>query len=266
VVRGRARELRIDGSFASRWRPGALLTGSVWDALAAPLAWLAPQRRRRLLLLGLGGGSAARILRALAPQARIVGVEIDPGVVRLARRHLGLDALGVEVVVGDARAFLEGGRERFDLVIEDVFLGPGRAERKPDWLPLPGLARAARRLAPGGLLVSNALDESAAVARALRGLLPALVRVELPGWENRVLVGGPPGFSAQALRRAVAREPLLAPALPRLRMRTLEGTPQAKRAASRQAPRARAAERSSSGRRAEISRDGLRPGTAARRG
>jgi spermidine synthase len=221
VLRDGVRQLRIDGSFASSYRPGALLTGSVWDALAAPLAWLAPERRRRLLLLGLGGGSAARILRALAPRARIVGVELDAEVVRLARRHLDLGALGIEVVVGDARRYLERARERFDLVIEDVFLGPARSERKPGWLPLPGLAHAARRLAGGGLLVSNSLDESAAVARALRALLPALVRIELPGWDNRVFVAGPRGLCARALRGAIARETAVGPVLPRLRIRTL---------------------------------------------
>src|SRR5512134_2559785 len=122
VRRGRrGRELRIDGTFASRYAPGSALAGPVWDALAAPLAWLAPARRRSVLLLGLGGGSAARVIRALAPRARIVGVEIDPAVVSAARRWFDLDALGVEVVTGDAARFLRATRARFDAVLEDVF-------------------------------------------------------------------------------------------------------------------------------------------------
>ena len=52
-----------------------------------------PARRRRVLILGLGGGSVARVVRALAPRAKIVGVEMNGAVLRAARRHLDLDAL-----------------------------------------------------------------------------------------------------------------------------------------------------------------------------
>jgi len=217
---GGGRALRVDGSFASFYRPGQARSGPVWEALAAPLAWLPPRRRRRILLLGLGGGSAARLARALAPRARIVGVEIDPEVVRAAREALDLDALELEVAVADARTWLSSARERFDAVIEDVFVGEGRAVRKPDWLPEPGLGAAARRVAPGGLLVSNALDEAAAVGRAVGRRFPAAVEIALARYDNRIHVGGPGGLDARGLRAAVAAEPLLAPRLPCLRMRT----------------------------------------------
>jgi spermidine synthase len=222
IARGRrGRELRIDGTFASCYRPGTALAGPVWDALAAPLAWLPTARRRSVLLLGLGGGSAARVVRAMAPGARIVGVERSAEVVRAARRHLGLGALGVEVVVADARAYLERARGRFDLVLEDVFVGSGRAVRKPDWLPLPGLALAARRVARGGLLATNALDDAPASARALAGLFPARVRIAIRDWDNRILIGGPRGLDAPGLRAALAADALLAPTLRRLALRTL---------------------------------------------
>jgi len=54
---------RIDGTFASWYEPGRAVTGSVWDALAAPILLLPRARRSRVLILGLGGGSAARIVR-----------------------------------------------------------------------------------------------------------------------------------------------------------------------------------------------------------
>jgi spermidine synthase len=222
-VRRGARGLRleIDGTFASWWQPGRVATGSVWDALVAPLVALAPRRRRRVLVLGFGAGSAARLARALAPRASIVGVELDPAVVAAARRHFALDALGVELVVADARAALARERRRFDLVIEDCFVGRGRAERKPDWLPEPGLALAARRLAPGGILVSNAIDEAPAVARALARLLPHRVELRVDGYDNRVLAASSAPLDARRLRAALAAEPVLAPTLPRLRLRTL---------------------------------------------
>jgi len=220
-MRRGARELRIDGTFASYWEPGRVATGSVWDAVAAPILALPPARRRSLLLLGLGGGSAARLARALAPRARVVGVEIDPEVVRLARRHFDLDSLGLEVVVADAQHYLARARRRFDVILEDVFVGAGHSVHKPDWLPLPGLASAASRLTPGGILVSNTLDETPAVARALRERFPRLLRIEIADYDNRVLAAGPSGLSARLLRAAVAANPVLGPTLPRLRFRTL---------------------------------------------
>jgi spermidine synthase len=213
--------LRIDGTFAS-WRArDGRVRGSVWEALAAPLLLLPAARRRRILVLGLGGGSAAAVARALAPRARIVGVERDPEVVRAARRWFGLDALGLEVVQGDARSYLERSRRRFDAVLEDVFVGRGRAVRKPEWLPEPGLALAARRLAPGGLVVSNALDEAPAVARALAQLFPRVLRIAVADYDNRLLVGAGRDADARTLRGALAGHPLLAPALPAFSCRTL---------------------------------------------
>jgi spermidine synthase len=138
-----------------------------------------------------------------------------------ARRHFDLDALDVEVVRSDARSALERERRRFDLVIEDCFVGRGRRERKPDWLPAPGLALAARRLAPGGILVVNTLDETAAVRRVLRGLLAHALAISIDGYENRVLAASQRRMDASGLRREVARERVLAPTLSRLRFRTL---------------------------------------------
>jgi SAM-dependent methyltransferase len=221
VVRGGTRELRIRGSFASCYRPGRHATGPVWDALACSLLALPPGRRGSVLLLGLGGGSAARVVRALAPRARIVGVEIDPQVVALARRWFDLDGLGVRVVVADAQDYLARARGQFDAVLEDVFVGAGRRVHKPEWMLSKGLARAARRVAPGGLLASNTLDESVRVAREVGAHFPRTLRIDVGGYDNRILVGGPAVLSARRLRAAVATRSVLASALPALSFRTL---------------------------------------------
>jgi spermidine synthase len=218
--RGGVWSLRVDGTHASSYRPGSPLTYSVWDALVAPLAWLPPARRRSVLVLGLGGGSAARLVRAIAPDCRVVGVESSAEVLDAARRWLDLDALDVEVVHGCARQFLRRCRARFDAVIEDVFVGSGRAVRKPDWLPDPGLAAAARLVRGGGLLVSNAIDESAQVSRRMRALFPASVRIAIEDYDNVIWVGGPSSLSAQGLRAAAAAHPLLCQTLAQLSFRS----------------------------------------------
>ena len=215
------RELRIDGTYASHYEPGSEVTGSVWDALAAGLLALPPARRSRVLLLGLGGGSAARIVRAIAPRARIVGVEIDPQVVKLARRWFALDEIGVETQVADAAEFLRRTRRRFDAVIEDVFVGEEDELRKPSGFPEPALERATSLLRPGGVIVSNTLDETAAVRRVLARRLPRLLEIGVRGYDNRILVAGPRALSGRLLRDAVRSNTVLGPSARRMRFRTV---------------------------------------------
>lgn len=217
----RGRALEIDGTFASWYEPGLPITGSVWDALAAPLLALPKTRRRDVLLLGLGGGSVARVVRALAPDARIVGVEMSGEVLRAARRWLELDALDIDVVQADARLYLQRARRRYDLIVEDLFMGSGRAVYKPDWLPDPGLDSIRRRLAPGGVLVSNTIDEAAPMAAALARRFRGLISIEVEDYDNRVLVAGRAGLSAKQLRAALGGDPILGATLPRLKFRTL---------------------------------------------
>lgn len=225
VRKGRRRVLRIDDTFASTYEPGRIATGSVWDAIACGVLALPLERRKRVLLLGLGGGSAARIVRALAPEAVIVGVELSPDVVRLAREHLDLDSLGLDVRIGDARDLIRSERTAYDVILEDVFVGSGRSAFKPEGLPQPLLDRAKARLRPGGVLVSNALDEAASVRQAMTGLFSNTVEVGLLDFDNRIYVGSDAPLSARGLRGAIANDAVLAETLPQLRFRSVRRSP-----------------------------------------
>ncbi|MBW2243811.1 MAG: methyltransferase domain-containing protein [Deltaproteobacteria bacterium] len=220
VRQGQRRVLRIDDTFASTYEPGRVTTGSVWDAIACGVLAVPLKRRRRVLLLGLGGGSAARIVRALAPKAVIVGVELSADVVRLAQEHLDLDALGLEVRIGDAREVVRSERAHYDVVLEDVFVGSGRNAYKPDGLPLPLLEQAKTLLRPGGVIVSNALDEAAEVRKAMAGLFSSVVEVGLVDFDNRIYVGSDAGLTAGSLRRAVAEDAVLGETLSQLHFRS----------------------------------------------
>lgn len=222
-------ELIVDETFASLHRPDGPATGCVWDAIAAPaLALTRP--RPRVLVLGLGGGSAARIVRALHPTAHIVGVEIDADVVAAARSHFGLDALEIELHVEDARGFLERACEpsarsrgdRYDLILEDVFVGHGDAVHKPDWIPHPAHDRARSRLRPGGILVSNTIDEASAIQASLCTAFDSVVRIDVEDYDNRILAASDAPLSARALRARIAASPVLCESLSLLRLRTVQ--------------------------------------------
>jgi spermidine synthase len=216
-------ELRVDGTFASSLREGRLSAGPVWDAIAASVLALPPHRRRSALILGLGGGSIVRLLLAIAPKMSIVGVEKDEEVVRVARRQLGLGALGVEVVLGDALAVLASERRHFDLIVEDTFVGPSRGIRKPDGFPAPGLDLASRRLTPSGVLAVNTIHEGPDVARVLAGLLPELRCASVQGYWNRIYVAGRSLPSASEWRGRVRGRPELAASSRSFSFRQLAG-------------------------------------------
>jgi len=217
---GKGLALQVEGTFASWYQEGSSVTGSVWDAIAAPVLALPVERRKEILILGVAGGSAARVVRAIAPEARIVGVELFPDVIEAAQEHFDLDALGLDLVIGDALEFLREDPRKFDLILEDVFVGVGRSVHKPGWLPLPGHELAFERLREGGLLVSNTLDEAQEVTTSMAKLFPGVLRIEVEEYENVIVVGGPDSLSAQALRTAVSSDPVLGPSVPRLSFRT----------------------------------------------
>jgi spermidine synthase len=213
-------ELRVDGTLASVYRPGRSLTGVVWWALAAPVLLVA-RPRPRVLLLGLAAGSVARAVRALSPQAEIVGVEIDRSVLAAARRHFGLGQLGVEVVVGDALPYLRRERRLFDVVVEDLFVGSSRHVHKPEWLLDEGYRLIGRRRRPDGILVSNTIHETPAVVKACERLGDRrILWLDVDGHWNRIVVSGPLPSPAE-LRRVLARRPELARPLRQLGVRRL---------------------------------------------
>jgi len=213
-------ELRIDGTQASVRRPGGALTGVVWWALASPILLLPRRRQRRVLLLGLAAGSVARAVRALDPGSEIVGVELDREVLRLARRHFDLDRLKVELVTGDALEYLRHDRRRFDLIVEDLFVGPSRSVHKPDWLLGEGYRLIRKRLRPGGYVVSNTIHEMPGVVRAMRPFGGRIVSLDVRGHWNRVAVCGRDLLPPRALRRALAGRPETARMLRRVALRS----------------------------------------------
>lgn len=75
---------------------------------------------KKLLILGLGGGSVAKLAQKYWASANITGVDIDPVMIELGSKYLGLEAGKLHIVIQDAYSF---DSTEYDLVVVDVYRG-----------------------------------------------------------------------------------------------------------------------------------------------
>ena len=121
----------------------------------------ASEQPRRILIVGLGGGSIPTALRQLLPEAQIDVVEIDPAVTRVARKFFDFrDGPLLRVAEVDGRVYVKrAAREgrQYDVILLDAF----DHEYIPEHLLTKEyLAEVKALLAPQGVLVANTFSSS----------------------------------------------------------------------------------------------------------
>jgi spermidine synthase len=204
VVRTGTRvDLDVDGATYATYDAHAVMTGYSWDALAVSTAALS-RAPTSVLVLGMGGGTVARQLRALHPSCAITGIEIDADVIRLSRQHLQLDDVAAIIHVEDAYDFLARETARYDVVIDDLFL-TGTDDvvraRVPEGATMQLLQN---RVAVGGIVVCNLITDRGHVrvrnrARAAFASSFASVFVATPPLGlNEILIGGGAALTTEA--------------------------------------------------------------------
>lgn len=124
---------------------------------------------RRCLIVGLGGGSIAKLVRKNWPDAKITGVDIDPVMVKLGEKYLGLGDQSVDIIITDAYDLIENDRklkpESFDLICFDTYVG----DSFPDKFERVEFIRCVKKLLlQGGIAIFNRLygpeDRAKAIA------------------------------------------------------------------------------------------------------
>lgn len=117
---------------------------------------------KRLLMLGLGGGTLPLALDELYPDLVQDVIELDPAVVRVAREYFGFAPSGrVTVIPQDGRVFVKRAAqrgERYDLIMLDAFNG----EYIPEHLMTREFLEEVRELlTENGVLAANTFSISA---------------------------------------------------------------------------------------------------------
>jgi spermidine synthase len=199
-----SRYLRFDSSFQSgMYKDDPYRTRFDYaDYLQLPLAYR--PTTRRILYIGLGGGSAPKRTWRDFPATRIDVVELDPAVVDVAYEYFELPRdPRLRVETEDGRRFLAANEGPWDAIVIDAFY----SDSIPFHLATREFLELARaRLAPGGTVATNIIGAVRgrdsrlfrSMLRTYRAVFPTVaihpVRAsgerDLTGIRNVILVAG----------------------------------------------------------------------------
>lgn len=117
-------------AFGTHFQVGGLTQsgGVVYEVWRSTLKKVKSQKFqvKSCLILGLGGGSAALLVRRFWPTAEITGVDIDPMMIELGEKYLNLDGIRAGAIEADAAEFCEQEAKeqgKYDLILVDIYVG-----------------------------------------------------------------------------------------------------------------------------------------------
>lgn len=159
------------------------LVEKVWNSALKRVKKDRPEIKS-VAILGLGGGSAAKLVNKYWPDARITGIDIDPVMVELGKKYLGLSRMNsIKIAIEDAEEWIDKnrGKKSFDLVLIDVYKGA----RIPEKFTTPDFIKKVNNiLKRGGIAAFNHLYSAAekedgdSLGTKLREIFPALITVK----------------------------------------------------------------------------------------
>lgn len=129
-------------------------------AMLMPLPFFA--QLKDIVLIGLGGGQQAKFIHNRLLDTRLVALEIDPAIVRIARSHFKLppNDARLSVLTEDGGAYIHAHPNSCDLILSD---GYDQTFTMDSTLVGESFYQACHRaLRPGGMMAINLLGKTAA--------------------------------------------------------------------------------------------------------
>lgn len=169
-----------------------LAFGAEYIGMMFAVATILPKPPKRILVLGLGGAALPRLLRKFYPKASIDTVDIDPGVVQIARYFFRFSTTAtVKVFVQDARTFVRSrrGNTLYDLVYVDCF---DDDYIPPHLLNVEFFREVSQILSPQGILAANIFMTHKKYNETLRSwqhVFPKLWRLKGTKSGNTIVMG-----------------------------------------------------------------------------
>jgi len=133
---------------------------------------------KKMLLIGLGGGSIPKKLNKEFPNMEIDAVELDPEVIKLAKDHFNIkEGKQLRLHAQDGRLFLTRTQTQYDIIMLDAYF----TDAMPFHLATKQFFELAqKKLTPNGIVVANLISAvtgpsgkiARAFARTLRQVYP----------------------------------------------------------------------------------------------
>jgi spermidine synthase len=158
---GATRRLYTNGAFHSQYHPGRLLGGGIWDLLTLP-ALFGEHSVDRVLLLGVGGGTAIHQYRKVCQASTITGVELNPMHIQIAEEFFDCQGAGINLVCADACEWVTQQDETYDVLIDDLFLDGDVDPFRANTLDTAWMKDMTRCLASHGMIIQNHLEPESA--------------------------------------------------------------------------------------------------------
>lgn len=163
-------------------------------ARAMPVGLALVEEPRRVLIVGLGGGTIPSFLHEHFPQTGIDVVDIDPEVVDVAKRFFGFrEDATMRAYVEDGRRFIARCRSRYDIIFLDAY----GSDNIPHHLATREFLLCVREaLTPEGVVVGNVWSRSSnplyySMVRTYQSVFEELFVLDVRGAGNKILVGLP---------------------------------------------------------------------------
>ena len=111
----------------SIYHPDTMNYGGPWEQfLVGPYFYAdrKPQDVKRMAIIGLAAGTAARQANAVYGDIAIDGFELDGKIVEVGEKYFGLDLPNLTVHIGDGRLNLERSPYQYDIIAVDAYRPP----------------------------------------------------------------------------------------------------------------------------------------------
>jgi spermidine synthase len=111
---------------------------------------------KKMLLIGLGGGSIPKKLQKEFPSLEIDVVEIDPEVIQIAKTHFNVrESKNLKLYAQDGRMFLTRSANQYDIILIDAYF----SDAMPFHLATKEFFELAqKKLTPNGIIVANLIS------------------------------------------------------------------------------------------------------------
>jgi spermidine synthase len=153
------RTLSFDGSMETKMSLTNPLLGHFEYTEYFHLPWLWNAQMKRVLMIGLGGGSIQRAYQHDYPGVTVETAELDRAVIRVAREYFGVqETPTLRIFNQDGRQFLRRAKQQYDAIILDAYT----TGRYGSVIPYPLATReffalAKERLTTNGVLAYNVI-------------------------------------------------------------------------------------------------------------